>query len=131
MRREILKLERGTSPVTDITEAIQKFATGQPDGLMNVFAPHSTVGLGLAQLDDGSSEDIVEAVSRLIPRELAYHHIEKAPGHGADHILPLLTSPSLVLPIGDGRALLGAYQHVVFLDFDEMPSERTIVLTSL
>ncbi len=120
-----------SGPTTDLTAAVIEFCAGKGDGLLNVFAPHSTVGLALVQLDGGSGEDIEGAVHRLLPRDGAYVHIEKAPGHGADHLLPLIASPSLVIPVREGAPLLGAFQRAVLLDFDEQPSERRVVLSFL
>ncbi len=112
--------------LTDITDHVQGFCAGLGDGLVNVFAPHSTVGLALVQTGGGSSEDLRAALDRLIPRDLDYVHQDKAPGHGADHILPLLVSPTLTIPVEDGVPLLGSFQQIVFIDLDEEPSERRV-----
>jgi len=43
---------------------------------------------------------------------------KSAPGHGADHLLPALVSPSLTLPVLDGLVVLGTWQSVVLVDLN-------------
>src|SRR5437899_7120656 len=88
------------------------------DGLLTVFAPHATAGVGLMELGSGSEADLVEALDRLLPRSERYRHRHGSPGHGADHLLPLLVSPSIVLPVLGGRPTLGAWQSVVMVDLN-------------
>jgi secondary thiamine-phosphate synthase enzyme len=122
-------IETGGRGVTDITEHVRTFCGGLGDGLVNVFAPHSTVGLALAQIGEGSGEDILAALHRLIPRDLDYRHQEKAPGHGADHIVPVIATATLTIPVVDGVPMLGTFQQVIFLDLDEQPTRRKIRLS--
>ena len=77
------------------------------------------------ELGSGSEADLDELMSRLLPRDDRYRHRHGSPGHGADHLLPVLVSPSLVLPVIDGRPALGTWQRVVFVDFNaDNPSRR-------
>ncbi len=122
---------RTTGQATDITPLIREFCARLGDGLLNVFAPHSTVGLALAQIGDGSGDDILAAFQRLLPRDIEYAHREKASGHGADHVVPVLACPSLTIPVIAGAPLLGQFQQVVFLDFDIQPTERHVTLSFL
>jgi thiamine phosphate synthase YjbQ (UPF0047 family) len=64
----------------------------------------------------GSEEDLAGALSRLLPRDAPYRHRHGSTGHGADHLLPVLVSPSLSLPVAGGRPLLGTWQSVVLVD---------------
>ncbi len=114
---------------TDITAIVTDYCVSLGDGLVNVFAPHSTVGLALLQMNDGAGEDVIAAIGRVIPRDVPYHHQEKAPGHGADHVLPALVSPTLTIPVVLGVPQLGTFQQVVLIDLDEQPSERRLLLT--
>ncbi len=128
MQTRIVRLGTPASPMTDVTVEVREFCKERGDGLVNVFAPHSTVGLAIVQPDQGAADDVIAALNRLIPRDITYQHVEKAPGHGADHIIPVLANPSLMVPVLAGVPLLGMYQRIVFLDLDEQPSERQIVL---
>jgi secondary thiamine-phosphate synthase enzyme len=104
--------------VIDITEAVAAFCADLGDGLLTVFAPHATAGVGLMELGSGSEADLVDALDRLLPRRDDYHHRHGSPGHGADHLLPLLVSPSIVLPVLGGRPALGTWQSVVMVDLN-------------
>lgn len=111
-----LKLDTTGRPVLDITQEVQRFCAGRGDGLCSVFAPHATAGLALMETGSGSEDDLLDALASLLPRDDRYRHQHGARGHGADHILPALVSPSLVLPVLNGKPALGTWQSVVFID---------------
>lgn len=111
--------------VVDLTAEVEAFCRGRGDGLCNVFAPHATAGLALMETGSGSEADLEELLGRLLPRDGRYHHRHGSPGHGADHLLPVLVSPSLTIPVQRGRPLLGTWQSVVLLDLNpDNPSRR-------
>jgi secondary thiamine-phosphate synthase enzyme len=115
--------------VADLTEAVMSFCAGLGDGLLTVFAPHATVGVGLMELGSGSEADLVEALDSLLPRSERYRHRHGSPGHGADHLLPLLVSPSIVLPVLGGRPALGTWQSVVMVDLNADNRRRRVRLS--
>ena len=87
---------------TDLTPACVRFAADASeggDGLLSVFVPHATAGLVIIELGAGSEEDAVKALDRLLPRDDRWVHRHGSPGPGADHVLPLLGSPSLTVPV--------------------------------
>lgn len=126
-----LTVDTSERKLVNVTSDVRDFCAGQGDGLLSVFAPHSTVGLALVHPDEGADADLLTAIGRLIPREIDYEHREKSPGHGADHVLPALVSPSLVIPVFEGRPALGEFQQVVLVDLDRDTSVRKVRLTLL
>jgi secondary thiamine-phosphate synthase enzyme len=123
--------ERG---LADLTPAVAAFLSdiGAEDGLLSIFVPHATAGLVVVEVGAGSDDDLVDALDRLLPRdERLYRHRHGSPGHGADHVLPLLASPSLTVPVLDGRAALGTWQSICLLDPNADNAERTVQLTFL
>jgi secondary thiamine-phosphate synthase enzyme len=102
--------------VVDLTGDLEQFCAGRGDGLVNIFAPHATAGLALMEVGSGSEQDLDQALRRLLPRDDRYRHRHGSPGHGADHILPALVSPSLSVPVLTGRPQLGTWQSVVLVD---------------
>lgn len=102
--------------VTDLTDEVIRFCEGRGDGLLSVFAPHATAGLALMETGSGSEADLDELLDRLLPRDDRYRHRHGSPGHGADHVMPVLVSPSLVIPVVGGRPALGTWQSVVLVD---------------
>ena len=104
--------------VVDLTDAVMSFCRDLGDGLLTVFAPHATAGVGLMELGSGSEADLVDALDRVLPRSERYRHQHGSPGHGADHLLPLVVSPSIVVPVLRGRPALGTWQSVVMVDLN-------------
>ncbi len=113
----------------DLTADVVEFCGGRGDGLVNVFAPHATAGLALMELGSGSEGDLEDALDRLLPRDERYRHRHGSPGHGADHLLPALISPSLTVPVLGGRPRLGTWQRVVLVDLNDDNPDRRVVLS--
>jgi secondary thiamine-phosphate synthase enzyme len=114
---EELTLETRGRRVVDVTDRVAAFATSTGgDGLLHVFVPHATAGVALMETGSGSEGDLEELLGRVLPRDDRYGHRHGSPGHGGDHLLPVLVSPSLVLSVEDGRLVLGTWQRVVVVD---------------
>jgi secondary thiamine-phosphate synthase enzyme len=97
--------------------------------LVHVFAPHATAGIALMELGSGSEADLDELLERLLPRDDRYRHRHGSPGHGADHLLPVLVSPSLVLPVLGGQVQLGTWQSIVLVDLNADNPHRRVRLS--
>lgn len=118
--------------VHDLTAACAAFVgevAGGGDGILHLFAPHATAGLVVMELGSGSDEDILEALDRLLPRDDRWRHRHGSPGHGADHVLPLLASPSLSVPVLGGRMALGTWQSIALLDPNADRADRRVRLS--
>ena len=126
-----IDLDTSGRQVVDLTDEVVRFCRGRGDGLVNVFAPHATAGLALMETGSGSEPDLLDALGRVLPRDHAYRHRHGSPGHGADHLLPALVSPSLVLPVTDGRPALGTWQSVVLVDLNDDNPRRRVRLSFL
>jgi secondary thiamine-phosphate synthase enzyme len=124
-----LRVATGSDPVVDITDRVSAFVREHGgDGLLSVFVPHATAGLALMETGSGSEDDLVAALERLLPRDERYEHRHGSRGHGADHLLPVLVSPSLTIPVGDGRLRIGTWQRVVLVDLNADNPQRTVRL---
>jgi secondary thiamine-phosphate synthase enzyme len=129
---ESIEFEVDTSGrrVTDLTERVRSFAAeGGDDGLVHVFLPHATAGLALIETGSGSEGDLEELLERLVPRDDRYAHRHGSRGHGGDHLLPVLVSPSLTIPVAGGRLLLGTWQSVVLVDPNRENDVRRVRLS--
>lgn len=131
MDTTVLDVATGDRHLTDLTGEVAAFAAGRGDGLLHVFAPHATCGLALLELGSGSEVDLDELFERLLPRDDRYRHRHGSPGHGADHLLPVLVSPSLVLPVLGGEAATGTWQSLVLVDFNADNPRRQVRLSFL
>ncbi len=116
METALVSVDTNGLTIVDLSAELGRFCTGRGDGLVNVFAPHATAGLALIEVGSGSERDLVEALARLLPRDDRYRHRHGAEGHGADHVVPALVSPSLTVPVLGGRPQLGTWQSVVLVD---------------
>ncbi|MGH8929650.1 MAG: YjbQ family protein [Egibacteraceae bacterium] len=111
----------------DITGEVAGWIRGKGDGLCHVFVPHATAGLALIETGAGTERDVETALANLLPREEGHWvHRHGSPGHGADHVLPLIVSPCLTIPVFEGRMALGTWQSVVLVDPNIDNSTRTV-----
>ena len=115
----------------DLTPLVREWLQGRGDGLCTVFVPHATAGVALFELGAGTEQDVEAAVDALLPRDDRWEHRHGSPGHGADHVLPLLVSSSVTIPVVGGRLTLGTWQSVVLVDPNRDNPERTVRLAFL
>jgi secondary thiamine-phosphate synthase enzyme len=104
--------------IVDLTALLDSFCRSRGDGLVNVLAPHATAGLALMEVGSGSEGDLLQALEAILPRDDRYRHAHGSPGHGADHVLPAVVSPSVTLPVLSGRPALGTWQSLVLVDLN-------------
>lgn len=131
MRQTELQLRTDDRFVTDVTALVQDFAGRGGDGLLNVFVPHATAGVALMETGSGSEHDLEVALQRLLPRGERYTHQHGSHGHGATHLLPVLVSPSLTIPVHGGRLQLGTWQSIIIVDPNQDNPQRTVRLSML
>jgi secondary thiamine-phosphate synthase enzyme len=127
-----LHIDTGSEPcVVDLTDEVMAFVRGDGDGLVSVSLPHATAGLALMELGSGSEADLFHRLGALLPRDHRYRHAHGSPGHGADHLLPAFVSPTLTLPVIDGRVVLGTWQRIALVDTNADNPRRQVVLAFL
>ncbi len=132
METELLSIDTSEARFVDLTSSVREFCSGRArDGLVNVFAPHATAGLALIETGSGSEADLAAALERLLPRDDRYAHAHGSRGHGADHVLPAFISPSLTIPVVQGRPQLGTWQSVVLVDLNRDNPRREVRLSFL
>lgn len=122
---------RGNSEIIDITEQVQEEVANSTisDGLVTVFVPGSTGGVVTLEHEPGLVRDLRESFDRWAPREMEYHHNRAwKDGNGHSHVRATLLGPSLSVPFKDKRMTLGTWQQIAFVDFDNRPRRRSIVL---
>ena len=114
----------------DLTSDAARFVADRGDGLLNVFVPHATAGIAIIETGAGSDIDLMNALDDLLPRDDGrYRHQHGSPGHGADHVMPGIVAPSVVVPVIDGRLALGTWQSIVLVDPNEDNPSRQIRLS--
>lgn len=125
---------KGKNDIIDITSQIDEFIKKSKvkEGICLVSSPGSTCGITTIEYEPNLIEDFKEFLAKLAPSDRDYRH-DKTWGekNGQSHILSSLIKPFLIVPIDDGKLLLGQWQQIVFIDFDSRPRERTIIVRIL
>jgi secondary thiamine-phosphate synthase enzyme len=117
--------------IIDITGKVQDIVSesGIANGLACIFVPGSTAAVTTVEFEPGLVKDLNEAMDRLYPKGIDYeHHRRWGDGNGYSHVRGSLVGPSLTVPIVDGRLLLGTWQQIVFLEFDNKPRSREVTV---
>ena len=127
----MLTIETGDRRIVDLTPEVRAFCAGKGDGLLSVFAPHATAGVAVMETGAGSESDAVATLERLLPRDDRYRHAHGSPGHGADHVLPVIVAPSVTIPVVGGDPTLGTWQSVVLVDTNRDNPRRSVRLSFL
>jgi secondary thiamine-phosphate synthase enzyme len=131
--RETIRIE--TKPgvqAIDLTDRVEA-AVGKSrvrDGLVCIFTPSSTSAIVTNEFEPGlMNEDIPNALERLFPQNMGYGHERRwHDGNGHSHVRATFLGPSLTIPVVDGRAALGTWQQVAFLELDNKPRHRDILV---
>jgi len=131
METATLTVDTSRRVTVDLTADVAAFCRERGSGLLTVFVPHATAALALMETGSGSEEDLAETLGRLLPRDDRWRHRHGSRGHGADHVLPALLSPSVTVPVVDGRMLLGTWQSIVLVDFNVDTPRRSVVVSFL
>jgi secondary thiamine-phosphate synthase enzyme len=131
---ELIEIRTGRAEaVADLGGEITAFLrdAGAREGLLHVWVPHATAGLAVIETGAGSDADLLAALGDLLPADDRWDHRHGSPGHGRDHVLPAIVSPSLSVPVLDGRPALGTWQSVCLVDTNTDNPVRSVRLSFL
>ena len=109
---------KSRNQMIDITSDVQRIVDDLniQNGHVIVYIPHTTAGVTINEGADPSVQrDIVETLRRIVPESGDYHHME---GNSDAHIKASLLGSSVMIPVSDGRLLLGTWQHIFFFEGD-------------
>lgn len=126
-----LEFETHSGEVLDITDEVQEAleSSSLKAGVVTVFVPGATGSITTIEYEGGLVADLGDALQRIAPEEIDYAHNERwHDGNGHSHIRASLLGPSLVVPFCEGRLMLGTWQQIVFLELDNRPRQRKVVL---
>lgn len=120
--------------VTDITQEVREFvrSTQCENGAVLVFVNGSTASISTIEYEPGLIRDIKENLKRLFPPNANYHHHKTwNDGNGYSHIMATLMKPSITVPVINAEPILGTWQQIILLDFDNKAKRREIILKLL
>jgi secondary thiamine-phosphate synthase enzyme len=129
--QEIRLSTSGRTDILDLTPQVSRIVqeSGVSHGEVLLFVPGSTAALTTIEYESGVLEDLRAAIERLAPKGIPYAHDARwGDGNGFAHVRAALVGPSLVIPFQEGRLLLGTWQQIVLLDFDNRPRQRRILV---
>ncbi len=114
--------------LVDVTEQVNGAVaeSGVKSGLCNLFVPHTTAAVIVSEnWDPDVTSDLIMQLEKIVPRKGGYRHGE---GNSQAHILSVMLSTSLNVPVREGKLALGRWQGVMFVEFDG-PRDRSLMVT--
>jgi secondary thiamine-phosphate synthase enzyme len=121
----------GNSEVVDITQQIVDILKQQKmkEGHVTIFVVGSTASISTTEFEPGLRKDIPEMLERIAPSNARYHHDDTwGDGNGHAHVRASILGPSLTVPFSEGKLLLGIWQQIILIDFDNKARHRDIVV---
>jgi len=122
---------KGYCHVEDITARVNEAIgdSGLSSGIACVMVAGSTAALSTVEFEPGLLQDIPEFMESILPSKRTYHHDATwHDGNGFSHMRSFLIKTSQSIPFCDGRLVLGTWQQLVLLDFDNRPRTREIIV---
>lgn len=130
-------LELPGSAGTDIHDVTAQVARAVADsgvcsGLVTVHVVGSTGSVTTIEYESGALADLTALLDRLAPQGADYAHEQRwHDGNGHSHLRAALMGPSMTVPILEGRPVLGTWQQIIVLDFDNKPRQRRVLVQVL
>jgi len=122
---------KGFNDILDITDEVSELVkkSEAKDGICLISCPGSTCGITTMEYEGGLIKDLKRALEKIAPMSEDYEHCKKwGDCNGFSHVRSALMKPFLVVPIENGNLVLGGWQQITFIDFDNRPREREIVV---
>src|SRR6185503_394533 len=122
---------QGNADIHDITNQIANAVSksGLAAGLATVFCPSSTSAVTTTEYESGALSDLRRLFDEIIPANRECAHNERwHDGNGHSHMRAALLGPSITIPFVEGQLTLGTWQQVIYVDFDNRPRQRELVV---
>jgi secondary thiamine-phosphate synthase enzyme len=122
---------KGNCDIIDITQQVSRETanSGLGAGTVTIFVSGSTAGLTTVEYESGLISDLQALFERLAPQGIDYrHNLRWGDGNGHAHVRASLLGASLTVPFSNKSLMLGTWQQIVFVDFDNRPRSRQVVL---
>jgi secondary thiamine-phosphate synthase enzyme len=125
---------RGNADIHNVTEQVERAVSesGLKNGSVTIFIPSSTSGLTTIEYESGVLNDLRRMFEEIVPSNREYaHNARWGDGNGHSHVRAALLGASLTVPFINGRLTLGTWQQIIFIDFDNRPRQRELVLQTI
>ena len=98
---------------------------GVDSGAVLLHVPHTTAAVTVNEgFDPDVAADVQAVLTRLVPRDDGYAHME---GNSDSHVKAILVGSTQLLPVREGAPVLGRWQRVFFCEFDGPRSRELLV----
>ena len=132
VKTEYIELNtKGKTDIVNITDMVKDLLikTKLKSGIVTVSVIGSTGGLTTIEYEPALVDDIKNFFEKIIPSNISYNHDETwGDANGHSHLRASLLGPSITVPFKETNLILGTWQQIIFLDFDNRPRSRKIVL---
>ncbi len=121
---------KGFTDIIDITSEVQKNIdeSGLKEGNVLVFVPGATAGITTIEYEPGLLKDYPEFMEKIVPSNKSYHHdMTWHDGNGFSHVRAALQGASFQIPFSNGTLLLGTWQQIILVDFDNRSRSRRVI----
>ena len=125
---------KGFNDIHDLTSPAAEFVTSSTvqSGLFCAFVPGSTAGITTIEFESGALHDLQKAIDRIVSPDIEYEHdIRWGDGNGFSHVRAAILGSSITIPIARGGLLLGTWQQIILIDFDNRPRRREVIFQIL
>jgi len=125
---------QGDADVLDITAQVAKAVRegGMHDGIVTVFCPSATSALTTIEYESGCISDLRRLFDEIVNPDRQYaHNARWHDGNGHSHVRAALLGPSLTVPFVNGHLTLGTWQQIIYVDFDNRPRRRELIIQLL
>jgi secondary thiamine-phosphate synthase enzyme len=122
---------RGDADIHDITGKVSDAVDSSKlqNGTVTIFCPSSTSGVTTIEYESGALSDLRRLFDEIVSPNREYKHNERwGDGNGHAHVRAALLGPSLGIPFVKGRLMLGTWQQIIYMDFDNRPRSRELVV---
>lgn len=122
---------KGFCDIHNITEAVADKVkrSGLTDGIAVIFTPSATSAITTVEYESGMLADFEALFERIASQAWEYkHNLRWRDGNGFSHVRAALLGPSLSVPFSGGRLVLGTWQEIAFVDFDNRSRTRRIIV---
>ena len=129
--KQIALHTKGNGDIVDITGAVaDAVATSEiTNGTVTVFIAGSTAGVTTVEYEPGLVADLQELWERIAPSGIEYQHNRRwHDGNGHSHVRASLLGASLTVPFEKKSLILGTWQQIVVVDFDNRSRSRQVIL---
>ena len=120
---------KGFTDTIDITYEVTKIVeqSGIENGLVTIYCRSSTGTITTIEFESGVIKDLQRALEKIAPSNVPYEHDKRwGDGNGFSHVRAALMKPSLSIPLIQQKLILGTWQQIVFIDFDNRERHREI-----